>query len=320
MRLPLKAKLILLVGIVALPMLLAQALLAQAWRAEQLRQAETQLITHNALAAEHLRMLQEQAKQAIELLAQRDWPIADRAACTLELQQALSALPGMFANLLVIAPNGQVLCNAKAPEKLHNLADRDYVQRALQRNATGIGGLVIGRTTGTPVVGLATPHRNAHGELDYLLGTSIELNEVTRQLNARLPSSVRWWMLDEHATVMATHAPSHSAIGKVLSDAALIQALWTLPPPTILYHRTDTASEWLVSQLIVGESALGDRLVLAQPISSILDQINEPLYLAAASSLIALLLALISAWGIARRFRQKRIEPLLAALHRIDAW
>ncbi|MEW6728878.1 MAG: hypothetical protein AB1332_05985 [Pseudomonadota bacterium] len=121
MHFPLNIKLLLLVGIAALPMLLAQSLLAHAWRDEQLKQAEAQLITHNALAAEHLRMLQEQAKQAIELLAQRDWPIEDRAACTLKAQRNLAVLPDMFANLLVIAPNGQVLCNAKAPDKLHNL-------------------------------------------------------------------------------------------------------------------------------------------------------------------------------------------------------
>jgi diguanylate cyclase (GGDEF)-like protein len=318
MRLSLRTKLLLLVGIATLPLLLAQAWLAQAWRAEQLRQAEGQLVIQNGVAAEHLRMLQEQAKQAIELLAQRDWPIEDRAACTLKAQRNLAALPKMFANLLVIAPNGQVLCNAKAPEKLHNLADRDYVQKTLRSGGTGIGGLVIGRTTGTPVIGLATPHRNAQGEVEYLLGTSIELSEVTRQLDARLPSPVRWWMLDEHATVMATNAPSHSAMGKVLRDAALIQALWTLPPPSTLHHRTHAGEEWLISQLVVGDSTLGDRLLLAQPISSILDQINAPLYLAAASSLIALLLALVSGWSIARRFRKKRIEPLLAALHRIE--
>jgi hypothetical protein len=257
MRLSLRTKLLLLVGIATLPLLLAQAWLAQAWRAEQLRQAEGQLVIQNGVAAEHLRMLQEQAKQAIELLAQRDWPIEDRAACTLKAQRNLAALPKMFANLLVIAPNGQVLCNAKAPDKLHNLADRDYVQKALRNQATGIGALIIGRTTGTPAIGLATPHRNAHGELDYLLGTSIELNEVTRQLDARLPSSVRWWMLDEHATVMATNTPGRAPVGQPLGDAALIQALWTLPPPSTLHHRTDAGEEWLVSQLVVGDSALG---------------------------------------------------------------
>ncbi|MGB9670177.1 MAG: bifunctional diguanylate cyclase/phosphodiesterase [Halothiobacillaceae bacterium] len=314
----LTVKLLLLVGLTALPMLLAQVLLAQAWREEQVEQAKAQLIAHNARAAEHLRMLQEQAKQAIELLAQHDWPIEDRAACTLEAQKNLATLPGMFANLLVVAPNGQVLCNAKAPDKLHNLADRDYVQRTLQRNATGIGGLITGRTTGTPVIGLATPHRNAHGEMDYLLATSIELSEVTRQLDARLPSSIRWWMLDEHATVIASNDPNRAVVGKPLNDEGLIQALWPLPPPTVLRHHTAAGEAWLVSQLVVGDSALGDRLVLAQPIASILAQIDTPLYLAAASSLIALLLALGGAWAIARRFRRKRIEPLLTALHRIE--
>lgn len=296
MHLSLKVKLLLLVGLSSLPLLLAQLWVADTWRKEQLKQASERLITHNALAAEHLRMLQEQAKQGLELIAQMSWPSEDRAACTQKAQRILASLPKMYANVLVMDLNGQVLCNARAPERLHNLADRDYVQKALQRGATGIGGLIIGRTTGTPAIGLATPHRDMQGVMDLLLGTSIELGEVTRDLDARLPKDVLWWMLDEHATVMASNDP-RSKVAHALPEAELIQTLWTQPPPTAFLYRTSRGEEWLISQLVVGESALGDRLLLAQPVKAILAEVNQPLYLAATSSLVALLIALLAAWG-----------------------
>lgn len=318
MSFPLRTKLLILVGLVSIPMLLALGMLAAAWRSEQLTQAEVQLLSHAALTTERLQTIQTEAALALELLALQDWQPDEPGPCLRRVQQTLTALPKVFANLLVIDPKGQVLCNAKAPEKRHNLADRDYVQRALAQQATGIGGLIIGRTTGTPVIGLASPHKGPDGRIDYLLGTSIELGEIVADLKERLPPATQWWLLDAQNQVLASVDPSAHPLGQPFTNHDLLHAIEREAGHTTLRHTDAEGRLWLVTHMALSKDALGDRLILALPATIALEPVTAAARQAGLIILVALLLSLLLAWEITRRFSARRIAPLLAALHRIE--
>ncbi|MGK0673804.1 MAG: EAL domain-containing protein [Halothiobacillaceae bacterium] len=315
---PLRTKLLILMGLISIPMFLALGTIAMSWRSEQLTQAQMQLLAHATLTAERLRNLQTQTILILELLALQEWRPDEPEQCLAQAQQTLALLPRSFANLLVIDPTGQVLCNAKAPEKRHSLADRDYVQRALTEQATGIGGLIIGRTTGTPVIGLASPHKGPDGRIDYLLGTSIELGEIVDELKTRLPTATQWWLLDAQNQVLASVDPSAYPLGQPFTNHDLLHAIEQAGGHITLRHTDAEGRRWLVTHMALSKDTLGDRLILAIPATIAIEPVTTATRQAGLIILVALLLSLLLAWEITQHFSARRLAPLLAALHRIE--
>ncbi|MDM7321719.1 MAG: EAL domain-containing protein [Gammaproteobacteria bacterium] len=301
-----------------MPMLLALGMLVASWRSEELTQAQAQLLSHAVLTTERLQALQTQAILILELLALQEWLPDEPEQCLAQVQRTLAILPRSFANLLVIDPTGQVLCNAKAPEKRHNLADRDYVQRALAEQATGVGGLIIGRTTGTPVIGLASPHKAADGRITYLLGTSIELGEIVADLKERLPPATQWWLLDGQNQVLASADPAAYPLGQAFTNHHLLRDIEEKGEHLTLRHTDAKGQLWLVSHMALGKNAIGDRLILARPATIVLEPVNTIMAQAGAILLAALLFTLLLAWWVAHRFSKRRITPLLTALQHIE--
>jgi diguanylate cyclase (GGDEF)-like protein len=178
--------------------------LAQIELNQELAQKKNDLLTTSSELNERFSYQIRQAEIALQTLAQS--PILqklERASCQERVEQHFHVLNHALANLLVLNPQGQVICNAKAPDKLHNLSERTYYQRAMQSQQFAVGDFNVGKTTGTHIIGMAYPFIKDN-RIKMLTATSLELSTILASFEAVLKgTNLELSMLDANGVVLA---------------------------------------------------------------------------------------------------------------------
>jgi len=89
------------------------------------------------------------------------------------------ALSGAFLNLALFAKSGELIYSARPPvSRLYGAGTRPYFIEAVLQKRELLSQPFISALTGTPVVVLAHPLLDAHGQVDYVLVASLALAEA----------------------------------------------------------------------------------------------------------------------------------------------
>lgn len=170
----------------------------------QLTHKKNDLLVKSAELNERFGYQIRQAEIALQTLAQS--PILRRLehdSCQERVEQHYRVLSHSLANLLVLNPQGKVICNAKDASKLHDLSMRAYYQRAMQTQQFAVGNFNIGKTTGTHIIGMAYPVV-VDDRVQMLTATSLELNAIVATFNKVLNGSdFELTMLDVNGVVLS---------------------------------------------------------------------------------------------------------------------
>jgi diguanylate cyclase (GGDEF)-like protein len=228
----LAVKLLLPSLIALIPVLLLFWWLGQSELNKALAQKQLDLVTKSSELNERFSYQITQAEIALQTLAQS--PILrklENASCQERVEQHFRVLNHSLANLLVLSPQGKVVCNAKAPDKLHDLSERLYYQRAMQTQQFAIGNFSIGKTTNTHVIGMAFPFIE-HQQVKMLTATSLDLSTILSSFDVVLKGSdFELTMLDTDGVVLAHWQKSQQIVpaGTQVADTALGKHLLSHP-------------------------------------------------------------------------------------------
>ncbi|MEW6764429.1 MAG: EAL domain-containing protein [Pseudomonadota bacterium] len=319
MRIQFKFLLLVLLG--ALPAVLVLVLLGKAYYHEATEQAEqTLLIQAQRLAEQHQAAI-DRTKYILAALAQHPVLQAmDNPACEALLAQQYTPLREVLANLLVLRPDGQVACNAKAPEKHHRLDDRLYYQRAVARGDFAVGDYMIGRTTGTPVLGMAYPLVR-EGKTVMLTATSIELgllSEVSHQ--ALYGQDLHLTIIDRHGAILlhAHGGVDEGIAGQNIADTPLGRKLLELGPAGTSELPDLEGEPTLFAHIPLGpEAEPYAYLALGLPLETLAERYKTLERSQLAGALLALVLGLSLASLALTHFLHKRLRPLIEAVRQI---
>ncbi|MEJ2685186.1 MAG: hypothetical protein P8Z71_12415, partial [Candidatus Sulfobium sp.] len=93
-----------------------------------------------------------------------------------------------YLNVLVVRPNGDVLCSGLPFHSPVHLADRLYFRRALSEGGFSMGEYQVGRITGRPSINFGYPLRDKSGTVKGVAVVALDLAWLTKSLEGiRLP-------------------------------------------------------------------------------------------------------------------------------------
>jgi PAS domain S-box-containing protein len=159
----------------------------------------------------------------------------DPDGCAAFLRELLADDP-RYANLVVVKTNGDVWVSAVPLAGPVNVADRQFLRRALQRHAFAIGDYQVGRITGKPTVNLGLPVLDRAGRVQMVCSAALDLewfNRFDPEYQAALPPGATWTKIDSKGTILVHHPEPEKWLGKPLPDKALLK--------TVLSHRDGVA-------------------------------------------------------------------------------
>ena len=134
-----------------------------------------------------------------------------------------------YRNLAVATPSGDLVCGARMADTLITIADRDYFQRAMASRSFAASDYLIGRITGVPVMGFATPILGANGSVEGAIVATIDLAWLNQAIDAaRLPAGTTVTVFDSQRTVLAHYPDADTWRGQVIpAENALVQTILT---------------------------------------------------------------------------------------------
>jgi C4-dicarboxylate-specific signal transduction histidine kinase len=137
-----------------------------------------------SLAAADQDRLIESTRQLLIVLARLpEVQSGNAAACNALLADLMVDFPA-YANLGVIAPDGNVTCSAVPPPGPTNLADRAYFQRAIERKDFAIGEYQTGRITGEATLNCAYPILGDDGQVHAVVYAALRLESLNEFASA----------------------------------------------------------------------------------------------------------------------------------------
>ena len=204
-------------------------------RAETRERVRKELAAFARLAAANQQTVVEEAQRTLDLLA-TELAMQNRnpQTCQKALDEYLSRYRDTFANFLVAAPDGEVVCSARPMDGISSIGSRDGFQLALRTNDFVIDGYEHGTLTSTPALLLFEPVRNAHGALVGVASAALQASRLD-VIAARLAMQENKLVtvLDRHGVVIVCN-PTRSDVQGKLYPAALLLARAREAPSGIL--------------------------------------------------------------------------------------
>lgn len=205
-----------------------------------------------------------------------------------------------YANLGVIASNGDVVCSARPIGGQVNLADRDYFQRALLSEDFAVGHYQIDQITGAPSVDFGYPVLDETGQITAVVFATLDLdwlNRVEYEVVAQLPLGATLTKITDDGLVLVHYPDPEKWVGRPLSDTLLARTVLTQDRSVVMVPGTDGAG-WIYAFSSLKTKVYGDdiRVILGFPEDVVLGKANRRLALTLTGLGIVALLALAGAW------------------------
>lgn len=320
----LRARLLLLVVLAALPALASIIASALHERSNAMEMAMTKALSQTRLVLAEQGEVKAAARELLGSIAiLPEITHGGGKACARTLPKLLRASE-MFANLGKLDAKGMLICSVVQPrdQRVIDSSGRTYFKRALKSKSFAAGDFQIGSVTRSASINYALPVY-ADGELTSVLIANYPLSKMLDPLrNAHLPQGTRVTLLDPGFTVVAQDPPDAS-IGKSIVGTEMHRFIGKELAKS---DRSHSGMAWVVDQRILAFTALradsGETqgyVVVNMPKAAILAPANRAL----GRDLAYITLVLLVISGIALIGSEvlvlNRIRALLSATRRIAA-
>lgn len=240
--------------------------------------------------------------------------------CQNVAEQQYAVLNQQLANLLILDTQGRVIANAKSPDKLHDLHDRAYYQRAMQSKHFSVGDFIVGRTTNTPVLGIAYP-MVVNDKVMLLTASSIELSQINAAFAQALAhSDLELTIIDAHGKLL-THWQQDQQLLPIGSDVAqsvLVQTMLSQHEGVVFESPDLLDKVSLVSyRPLIYEDQLYGYLALSYHVGEVESYISQYRWIQFTLIFSVLLSSMLLAAVTVRRLIRKRLDPMLRVVERL---
>lgn len=228
-----RVRILLLVVLAALPLLGVAVYnsIAQRDKAEVAEKQQLQLIA--SLTARRPQQIIEGASQLLfAVTADVGDLMGDRVSCTEQFRKVMSQVRGLYSNMGLILPNGDIYCSATVSprEPRVNVKDRDYFQMAMSSGKFVVGGYIVGRTTGLPTVNLAYPVVGNDGTVIAIAYAALNLGTFEEQGELRRVGSGRdiervVTILDYTGVVLAQFPSRRDKVGEKAPSTTMLEKM-----------------------------------------------------------------------------------------------
>ena len=168
-------------------------------------------------------------RQTFDIMARADnLQTLDSADCSGLAQRLMQSMENV-ANMGAVRPDGTVFCSALPLHGEVSVSARLWFQHALTESGITAGQLLVGQISGTPGMTFGYPVRNADGQLQAILFTSIQLGWFDQMVaQYQLPAGWNTFLLSSDGQVLSYHPRAERASAQHLTPAATQRFLQAL--------------------------------------------------------------------------------------------
>jgi signal transduction histidine kinase len=143
--------------------------------------------------------------------------------CSTRLAEVLSEYP-LYSNLGIANLNGDIFCSGLPIQKLINIADRSYFQRAIQDREFSVGEYQIGRRTGKATINFGYPLIDDQGIVRSVIFAALDLNWLKRLAAAsQFPENSTLTVADERGTILSGVPEPGQWVGQTIPEAEIVK-------------------------------------------------------------------------------------------------
>ncbi|MEJ5197774.1 MAG: GAF domain-containing protein, partial [Anaerolineae bacterium] len=236
--------------------------------------------------------------------------------CSAHLSALIHENP-IYANIIVVDPQGDLWCSAVPSTGPVNFADRAWFQEAMRTRQFATGGYVMGRLTGKPLANFTYPLLDERGQVQTIIAAGLDLAWLDRYLaQVPLPEGAMFMVLDAQGTILARTLEGEQWVGKTAPEAEIVRI--------VLAQRAagtvEAAGVDGVRRLYAFTPLTGGGYVLAGiPVAQLYGEANRVLHTSLLGLGLVTLLALAAAWIGGDAFLLRRVNALLVAAQRMAA-
>jgi diguanylate cyclase (GGDEF)-like protein len=239
----------------------------------------------------------------------------DKAACSDFLAAVLKEHP-QYTGLLTLRLDGELHCDSLRTGRTLNVSDRAYFKRALQSKHYVVEP-VIGRLSGKGVLQIASPVRNAAGELQFILLASLNMDDFGRGIAASLPyEHMNFQIWNEDGSIVM----DHPGAGASKLAPGIVERAFVLSGQTGKYQTIgsgENARIWTTVGL-PRTSGTGLRLVLSVPQADLVAREDRHFKRALTGLLVLSAIVLLVALLLGEYALRRQAARLLNAIVRLD--
>jgi PAS domain S-box-containing protein len=228
-----------------------------------------------------------------------------------------------YANIGVIAPNGDMVFSAAPTTGPVNLADRRYFQRVLQTRDFVIGDYHEGRITGKPVIAFAYPVLDETSQVVAVVHAGVDLSwldQAQSVIEKQLPKGASLVVTDGNGTVLVHKPNPEKWIGRRLLDKPLFQTILAQREGLIESPGWDGIPCFYAFTPVRSMLRAGDIfVVVGTPKAAVFAEPNRLLARSLTWFALVAMLALAAAWFGADVVILHRVDALVRATGRLTA-
>ena len=221
----LQVRLSLLVVLTVIPALALDVYTAWEQRRMEKTQAQEIALRLARFIAAEQKQIVESTRQLLFTLAQLpEVRQTERGKCHAIFAGLLKQFP-MYANLGIIAPDGNVRCNAIEVYSRANAFDRAYFQQTLETRDFSAGDYQIGRITGRPALNFGYPILSQTGSVQAVVFAVLDLGWLNQlPAHMQLPPDTSLTLLDRNGVVLIRY-PEKRLVGQHLKEISLAKII-----------------------------------------------------------------------------------------------
>jgi diguanylate cyclase (GGDEF)-like protein/PAS domain S-box-containing protein len=300
----LKAKLVLLIILVALPGIAGLIYQSFVERNHAINTALKQAINIVEITTSEQSALIEETRIFLQRLSTfKSLLITSPAECSKALADILK-LNSNYVNLGIPKADGELICNATSLENPVNVADRPYIQKALSTREFSIGKFQIDRAAGVTSINFAYPIVNYETDkIENIAVAVVSLDWWSKRLSqSHLPKNTIAYITDHEDKIIAVYPAKSKLLGIDINSVQgeLLKSKATLGHSTKTYKGRDNNLRVFVSRPLFNNSELNNiEIMVGIPFGDELAAINSRLYKTAGFIfLFVLLMFVIATKGI----------------------
>lgn len=224
--LTLRTRLVLLVVAAIAPLFVWSVLKAVSNIENEIRQATKNLEFTASQVASTQERVADSARQIMTAISKVPTLLQSKSEeCHLFFKALNEELPS-YTNMGFVGANGYMQCHARDLKPTQFSGDRDYFKRILAGSDFAVSNFQIGRGSGKPVIGFASPVKNSQGVVQGAVYVSLYFAELSKALsNLRLPYGSDLFITDRNGVVLAVNAANSAATGEPLANPMLLAAV-----------------------------------------------------------------------------------------------
>jgi diguanylate cyclase (GGDEF)-like protein len=316
-----RARIIILVILVALPALLLILFRTVERRAAAETQARSEIQRLVKLAAMQQWQVVEGARQMLTASSQV-LPMlkASPKQCSEYFGSLLRKNSLTYHSMGLFRADGRLFCNAVTwHDKVYG-GDRLYFRLAKETGKFSIGDYQTGRVTGKAGINFGYPVTDASGKVTAVTFAGLDLDSIGRMAQATpLPAGGILSVVDVKGTILAREPAIEGRVGEKLWNPQVIEVVLAAKEGAFEARDTDGVG-WLFAHEVVAQNPDGAyplRVIVSVPLDQVFVDANKALVRDLAGIIVATVFLLVGAWYGAGLFVLQKIQALLHAAERM---